>query len=96
MVQVFGTGLNIEALLGGVGEVVYNEVSGLLGSIMSALHTTVNRISDFIRMILYMIYDRLSRIYDMALDYFKKYISLMHEDPEKFTLMTANLIILFS
>lgn len=96
MVNILGTGLDIEALIGDVGEIVYNEVGGVLGSIMSALHTAVNKISEFLKIILYMIYDRLSRVYDMALDYFRKYISLMHEDPEKFTLITANLIILFS
>lgn len=94
MVEVLGTGLNVEAIVGSIG----STISDYANNIVSTLINTVRQVGNYLYTGLLMFVDWLKKAIVILLDFFKKqfnaYMSLLYSDPLKFSLATVNIMLI--
>lgn len=94
MVEILGTGLNIEAIAGSIGSTISNYAN----NVVSTLINTVRQVGNYLYLGLLMFVDWIKQIVVILWDFFKKqfnaYMSLLYSDPLKFSLATVNLMLI--
>ena len=99
MVSILGTGLDIESLLGSIGETISTGLSNagtyVSEKLNSIFATLIASIKSFLMWIADKIWYILQRLQEMALNLIRKYYELMMNDPMRGLRITGNLLILF-
>ena len=89
----------------GVGDIDFN-VDGFINDFetaaangfreaQSVFATFISKVANFIRFALERIWEMMKKAYDKAIDFLYDYVGLLKNNPKAFTLLTADLIILF-
>ncbi len=88
---IMDVGVNLD----GIAQSLQSAVSTGIREAQSLFSTFVAKISDFVHWILRKIWEMLQIAYQKALNFLYDYMSLAKDDPRGFTLLTADMIILF-
>lgn len=96
MVEVFGTGVNIESVLTGVGQSIYTTAN----NIASTMVATASKVGDYVYNGLMWfgqwLASVLRSIWEWFKSFFTQYLQLTTSNPLYFTLSTVNILMLIN
>lgn len=95
MVEILGFGVNVESILGSVGQSIYETANNVVSTLINVARDLANKIYEWIKIAYATFVEWFKKALNWVFDLFKRYVNWGMQNPLEFTIATTNLIILF-